>query len=247
MNAQGMLEQLLKSGLSMLQGQQPPSTPMSAPAPAPGQATRGAGADWGQIGAGALAGGALGLLLGSKRARKFGGKALKIGSVAALGALAYKAYGNWQAQQAQQAQQTSQPRPGAPPPMQEPPRTVNLLPAPEVEQHSRAMLKSMLAAAKADGHLDERERGLVEAELSRLQADPAWRRWVDDELRRPLDPAEVAQAAATPEMAAEMYLASLLVADDTSFMERAYLDELARQLRLPEGLKLELQRQAEAA
>ena len=240
MNAQGMLEQLLKSGLSMLQGQQPPLTPMSAP----GQATRGAGADWGQIGAGALAGGALGLLLGSKRARKFGGKALKIGSVAALGALAYKAYGNWQAQQ---AQQTSQPRPGATPPVQEPPRTVNLLPAPEVEQHSRAMLKSMLAAAKADGHLDERERGLVEAELSRLQADPAWRRWVDDELRRPLDPAEVAQAAATPEMAAEMYLASLLVADDTSFMERAYLDELARQLRLPEGLKLELQRQAEAA
>ena len=244
MSAQGMLEQLLKSGLSMLEGQRPPTNS------APGQASRGGAADWGQIGAGALAGGALGLLLGSKRARKFGGKALKIGSVAALGALAYKAYGNWQAQQAQHASQ-SEHRPqaagAAAPPVQEVPRTVNLLPAPEVEQHSRAMLKSMLAAAKADGHLDERERGLVEAELSRLQADPAWRRWVDDELRRPLDPAEVAQAAATPEMAAEMYLASLLVADDTSFMERAYLDELARQLRLPEGLKLELQRQAEAA
>ena len=243
MSAQGMLEQLLKSGLSMLEGQRPPTNS------APGQASRGGAADWGQIGAGALAGGALGLLLGSKRARKFGGKALKIGSVAALGALAYKAYGNWQAQQAQHASQ-SEHRPqaagAAAPPVQEVPRTVNLLPAPEVEQHSRAMLKSMLAAAKADGHLDERERGLVEAELGRLQADPALRRWVEDELRRPLDPAEVAQAAATPEMAAEMYLASLLVADDTSFRERAYLDELARQLRLPEGLKLELQRQAEA-
>ena len=243
MSAQGMLEQLLKSGLSMLEGQRPPTVS------APDQAPRGGAADWGQIGAGALAGGALGLLLGSKRARKFGGKALKIGSVAALGALAYKAYGNWQAQQAQHASQ-SEHRPqaagAAAPPVQEVPRTVNLLPAPEVEQHSRAMLKSMLAAAKADGHLDERERGLVEAELGRLQADPALRRWVEDELRRPLDPAEVAQAAATPEMAAEMYLASLLVADDTSFMERAYLDELARQLRLPEGLKLELQRQAEA-
>lgn len=243
MSAQGMLEQLLKSGLSLLEGQRPPTVS------APGQAPRGGAADWGQIGAGALAGGALGLLLGSKRARKFGGKALKIGSVAALGALAYKAYGNWQAQQAQYASQSEhrpQPAGAAAPPVQEVPRTVNLLPAPEVEQHSRAMLKSMLAAAKADGHLDERERGLVEAELGRLQADPALRRWVEDELRRPLDPAEVAQAAATPEMAAEMYLASLLVADDTSFMERAYLDELARQLRLPEGLKLELQRQAEA-
>ena len=36
-------------------------------------------------------------------------------------------------------------------------------------------------------------------------------------------------------------------ADGTSFMERAYLDELARQLRLPEGLRSELRAQAAAA
>jgi uncharacterized membrane protein YebE (DUF533 family) len=124
---------------------------------------------------------------------------------------------------------------------------VNLLPAPEVEQHSRGMLVAMIAAAKADGHLDERERGLVEAEMSRLEADPMMRRWFEEELRRPLDPAEVARAAASPELAAEMYLASLLVTDETGFMERAYLDELARQLRLPDGLKRELERQALAA
>jgi uncharacterized membrane protein YebE (DUF533 family) len=105
----------------------------------------------------------------------------------------------------------------------------------------------MVAAAKADGHLDERERGLVEAELGRLQADASARRWFEDELRRPLDPAEVARAAGSPEMAAEMYLASLLVVDDTSYMERAYLDELSRQLKLPEGLKVELERQTLAA
>jgi len=229
MNAQGVLEQLLKSGLSMIEGK-----PQAAGSPA------GAGADagWGKFGAGAAAGGALGLLLGSKRGRKFGGKALKYGSVAALGVLAFKAYGNWQAQQ--QAQARSAPPDAAP-------RTVNLLPAPEVEQHSRGMLQAMIAAAKADGHLDDRERGLVEAELLRVEADPALRRWFEDELRRPLDPAEVARAAVSPEMAAEMYLASLLVADETSFMERAYLDELARQLRLPEGLKVELERQALAA
>jgi uncharacterized membrane protein YebE (DUF533 family) len=235
MNAQGMLEQLLKSGLSMIEGKpQAPGTPAA-----------GAGnAGWGKFGAGAATGGALGLLLGSKRGRRFGGKALKLGSVAALGALAYRAYGNWQAQQ--QAQQCGRPQ-GATPPPAELPRTVNLLPAPEVEQHSLAMLKSMIAAAKADGHLDERERGLVEAELGRMQADASTRRWLEDEIRRPLDPADVARAAGSPEMAAEMYLASLLVADETSFMERAYLDELARQLRLPEGLKVELERQAMAA
>jgi uncharacterized membrane protein YebE (DUF533 family) len=45
-------------------------------------------------------------------------------------------------------------------------------------------------------------------------------------------------------MAAEIYLASLLVVDKTTVMERAYLDELARQLRLAPGLKVELERQA---
>ena len=228
MNAQAMLEQLLKSGLSLIEGK-----PQAGGAPASPDA------GWGKFGAGAAAGGAIGLLLGSKRGRKFGGKALKYGSVAALGLLAYKAYGNWQAQQQQQQQ------PSAPPAA--PPRTVNLLPAPQVEQHSLAMLQSMIAAAKADGHLDERERSLVEAELSRISADADTRRWFEDELRKPLDPAAVARAAGSPEMAAEMYLASLLVADETSFMERAYLDELARQLRLPEGLKAELERQALAA
>jgi uncharacterized membrane protein YebE (DUF533 family) len=227
MNAQGMLEQLLKSGLSMIEGKpQAPGARSSSPVA------------WGQVGAGAVTGGALGLLLGSKRGRRFGGKALKYGSVAALGLLAYKAYGNWQApQQAQQGR--------APAPVE--PRTVNLLPAPEAEQHSRAMLQSMIAAAKADGHLDERERGLVEAEMQRVAADDDTRRWFEEQLRRPLDPADVARSAGTPEMAAEMYLASLLVADETSYMERAYLDELARQLRLPDGLKLELERQALAA
>lgn len=236
MSAQGMLEQLLNSGLAALQGK---------PQPTGAAPQRGGGAQWDQIGAGALAGGALGLLLGSKGGRKLGGKALKMGSIAALGALAYKAYGQWQAPHTQQGQQ---PQPGAasaqPP---QPPRTVDLLPAPEVELHSRAMLKSMIAAAKADGHLDDRERGLVEAELNRLQADGETRRWLEDELRRPLDPADVARAASSPEMAAEMYLASLLVADETSFMERAYLDELARRLELPAGLKAELERQALAA
>lgn len=240
MNAQGMLEQLLNSGLSALQGK-PQRQPQAQDATPPQR-----GAQWDQIGAGALAGGALGLLLGSKGGRKLGGKALKMGSIAALGALAYKAYGQWQAQQGQSAQPA---QPGLPAAQPEPaaPRTVNLLPAPEIELHSRAMLKAMIAAAKADGHLDDRERGLVEAELNRLQADGQTRRWLEDELRRPLDPGEVASAAGSPEMASEMYLASLLMADETSFMERAYLDELARQLKLPDGLKLELERQALAA
>lgn len=37
--------------------------------------------------------------MGNKKARKYGGKVLTYGGLAALGVLAYKAYGNWRARQ----------------------------------------------------------------------------------------------------------------------------------------------------
>jgi uncharacterized membrane protein YebE (DUF533 family) len=194
---------------------------------------------WEQVGAGAAVGGALGLLLGNK-SRKLGGmgsKAVKYGSVAALGYAAWKIY-----EQHQQNQRAATPPATNPWPSQ--PQAQAQLAAPELELHSRLMLKAMIAAAKADGHVDDRERGLIEAELQRQNAEPSERTWLEQELRRPLDPAEVASAVKAPEQAAEVYLASLLVADETSFMERAYLDELARQLKLPESLKRDLEAQA---
>lgn len=111
------------------------------------------------------------------------------------------------------------------------------------EQHSQAILKALVAAAKADGHIDSRERELIEGEFSKLNNDPQLQQWLQAELNKPLDPAEVARAASTPEMAAEMYLASVLLVDEEHFMERAYLDELARQLKLDPTLKGELEAQ----
>ncbi|QEY64652.1 tellurite resistance TerB family protein [Metapseudomonas lalkuanensis] len=223
MITRGLLDQLLKSGQDLLQQK----------AAGHSASKSGNGSDLGSLlkgaGGGALAAGALGLLLGNKSARKLGGKALTYGGLAALGVLAYKAYGNWQAQQA-----------AAP---QNEPRTLDRLPAPQAEQHSQAILKALVAAAKADGHVDTRERQLIEEELAKLTQDAELRSWLDAELNKPLDPAEVARAATTPEMAAEMYLASVLMVDEEHFMERAYLEELARQLRLDPGLKVELERQ----
>jgi len=40
-----------------------------------------------------------------------------------------------------------------------------------------------------------------------------------------------------------MYLASLLATDDQTYMERAYLDELARQLKIDDALKARLEQQ----
>lgn len=224
MSVQNLLEQLLQSGVSKVEG------------------ARQSG-DLGKYATGAAVGGALALLLGSKRGRSFGGKALKLGTVAALGTLAWRAYNDWQARQQAGAPVSAA---GAPQAARPAPPSFEALPAPQLEDHSRAMLKALIAAAKADGHLDDRERGVVESELQRLDADPATRRWVEDELRRPVEPADVAAASTSPQMAAEIYLASVIVADDTTTMERAYLDELARRLELPADLKADLEARAKA-
>lgn len=226
MNLRGMLDQLLASGSSSLGslGQSVQRNP-----------------ELGKYATGAAVGGVLGLLLGSGRGRSVGGKALKLGSVAAIGALAWKAYQEHQATQASQAAQAGRS------PAALPTTTAGgfaALPAPQAEWHGQVMLKAMIAAAKSDGHMDDRERELVQAELGRVAADADMRRWVEDELRRPIDPAAVAAAATTPELAAEVYLASVLMVDDTTPMERAYLDALARELRLADGLKKDLEARA---
>ncbi len=227
MNTRGLLDQLLKSGQQLLEKQ--------AGGAKTGASAGGLGGLLSGAGGGLLGGGALGVLLGSKKARKFGGKALTYGGLAALGVLAYKAYGNWQAQQANQ--QATAPEP----------QTVDRVPAAQVEQHSQAVLRALVAAAKADGHVDERERALIEGEFTRLDDDRELQQWLHAELDKPLDPADVARAAQTPEIAAEMYLASVMMVDEENYMERAYLDELARQLGLAQGLREELEKQVRQA
>jgi len=50
----------------------------------------------GGFGGGAMAGGILGLILGSKKMRKMAGGVVGYGGAAAAGAMAFKAYQNWQ-------------------------------------------------------------------------------------------------------------------------------------------------------
>ena len=226
MSARSLIDQLLQTGMAAVND-----------ARGAVQGARASG-DFDKYAKGAAAGGVLALLLGTRGGRSIGGSALKLGGMAAMGMLAWKTYQDWQAQQPGQASAAAAPLATSAPPQ---------LPAPQAVAHDRALLKAMIAAAKSDGHLDERERGMVEAELTRSEADPVLRNWVQDELRRPIDPADVAAGATTPEMAAEVYLASLLVVDQTTTMERAYLDALASELRLDPGLKAQLQARAAGA
>ena len=221
MQIQGFLDHLLKSAQGGGNGNAGNSTPSQG----------GLGgllnADFGK---GALTGGALGLLLGKNRTTR---KLATYGGLAAIGVMAYKAYGDYKQQQGGAGASE--------------PQTVDRLPPPQAELHSQAILKALVAAAKADGHIDARERAVIEGEFIRVNQDAELQQWLHAELEKPLDPAEVASAASTPEIASEMYLASLMAADEQNFMERAYLDELARQLKLDDALKSRLEQQIRQA
>jgi len=200
-------------------------------------------------GGGALAGGLAAILLGTKTGRKLGGEALKLGGMAAVGALAYKAYRDWQA--------GKQPAPAAP--QQQPQQApVPMLPAPsgtpfnpstpsEQQTLARHLLRAMIAAAKADGHVDAQEQARIFAEMDKLPLAADDKAFVMDELRAKLDIDAVASAASTPEEAAEIYTASLLAIDVDNAAERGYLGMLAARLKLDDALVAHLQQSVAAA
>jgi uncharacterized membrane protein YebE (DUF533 family) len=191
----------------------------------------GAGAGGGGGGLGGLLGGLLGggsPMGGAPQGRSGGGT--NYAALASLGMMAYQAYQAWQRSQA-----------SAP---QEAPRTVDLLAGPEAEEHSHAILRALIAAAKADGRIDDAEKHMISTEIGRHTDDPQLQQWLDDEVAKPLDPNEVAQSATDPGMASEMYLASVMLVDDQQDAERNYLDELAAALQIDPQLQLHLEQQA---
>lgn len=236
MSIQAMLQQLLQSGQGLAKDLNPVQ----------GKQQEGGRSALGGFTGGALAGGALGLLLGNKKFRKMGGKVATYGGIAALGAVAYRAYQDWQTKQGEPGSTAPASPPAAAAPMPVTPQAFAQLPAPEIEEHSRNVLAAMISAAKSDGHIAEAEQQLLDAEFQRFQGTGEDHRWVTTQLARPADPAAIARLAQTPEQGAEIYLASVLVTGADSFMERAYLDELARQLGLAPELKTQLEQTAMA-
>lgn len=218
MNSKALLEQLLQSGQQLAsKGQALAEDQLNVP-----QEGESRDAMLSGLGKGALAGGVLGLLLGTKSGRKLGGNLVKVGGLAALGGVAYNAYKNWQ---------TNQPQAPA-----EPGTPVGQLTGPAADQRSLQVLKAMIAAAKADGHIDDAERGKIHQQVQQLGLDDEALALLNAELDKPLDPKDIAAGVDSAEAAAEIYLASLLVIEVDNTMERAYLNALAQELKLADEL-----------
>ncbi|WP_095083136.1 tellurite resistance TerB family protein [Pseudomonas sp. Irchel s3h17] len=244
MNTSDLLEQLLRAGQGSM-NQQGGGAPagqgglgdlggllgglLGGAAGGAGSGGAGMGGLGGLLGGlGGMLGGAGGSAGGSTQGRPGG---THYAALASLGMLAFQAYQSWQRQQASAPRQA--------------PQTVDqLLGGPEVEDHSHAVLRALIAAAKADGRIDPQEQQMISTEIGRHTDDPDLQQWLDEEVARPLDAADVATSATDPGIAAEMYLASVMLVDDQQEAERRYLDELAAALSIDPQLQVHLEQQA---
>lgn len=156
------------------------------------------------VGAGAAAG-ALALLLSSRSGRKFA----TIGGLAGLGALAWKSYEKNGGRMPKSAQDI-----------------IGLLKGPKAEARSEVILRAMIAAAKADGSIGADELSLINAHDSD-SADA-----LKIALAAPENPKTIAALADSEQAGREIYAASCRIANGLSPKERDYLDELAMALGL---------------
>ena len=222
---------------------------------------------------GAAAGGLLGMLMGGGRGRRTVRNVATVGGLAVVGGLAYRAYRNWQSnQQGTDAPPARDPAriagtgsrwsaggpaagaAAAPPPPPPPtgdwgaPAGTDFNPSDDTaaERLAANLVRAMVAAAKADGHVTSAERRRIVAEMGALGLGAEAESMIADELDAPLDARRIAALAANEAEAAELYAASLLVVDPEAPAERDYLADLASAMRLDPGLVARLHDEAAA-
>jgi uncharacterized membrane protein YebE (DUF533 family) len=215
-----------------------------------------AGSGLGGLAGGVIASSLISMLLGSKGGRRLASRALTYGGLAALGGLALKAYRDWQASQQAPASGTSAGSSASSQPtsLEAAVRSAEgtaFLPSSADERArnelSLSILRAMISAAKADGHVDADELQRIFGHLDSASLSAEEKAFIIDELRKPLDIAEVVAGVRSREQAVEIYAASLLAIDPDQPSEKAYLDELARRLSLDPALVDHINREIAAS
>jgi uncharacterized membrane protein YebE (DUF533 family) len=182
-----------------------------------------------------LAAGALAaVLLGTGTGREVAGSALKLGGLAAVAGLAYKAYQNYQSGKTPaETPQASEPE------LLSPPDDSSFHPAtaPQGEhEFALVLVRAMIAAARADGMVDDAEKARIIEKLSLSGINSDTQEFLANELNGPVDIDALVAAAVTDAQKVELYTASRLAIDPKTRAERGYLDLLAGRLKLPDNL-----------
>jgi uncharacterized membrane protein YebE (DUF533 family) len=163
----------------------------------------------------------------------------RYGGMAVIGVLAYQVFKRYQ-----QAGQSGAKSPGIDTAAVVPPADNGFHPAQApggADALSGVFVKAMVAATQADGVIDEDEQRKLAGRLDQLGISSADRGGLAEQLTTPVDLREILNAATSPEVALQIYMASVMaIAVDTP-AEKNYLDGLARALKIDPGLKAQVE------
>jgi uncharacterized membrane protein YebE (DUF533 family) len=161
-----------------------------------------------------------------------GNDLLKYGGLAIFGMIAWKALQNWRAEKAGQG--------GAAPAPDASGFNPDRVPG-GAEALSGVLVKAMIAATQSDGVVDREEQGRIVGRLEQTGMSPEDGKAIAASLATPVSMDELVRTAATPEIAAQIYTASVMAITVDKPAERAYLDRLASALKIDPGLKANIE------
>lgn len=130
------------------------------------------------------------------------------------------------------------PVPGSMPPSAPPSAPPSTLapPVPPVQASAQAdpvlLIRAMIAAANADGVLDDTERSRILGQLEGVGLSEEEKDFLCAEFDAPRSLADIAAGASSPAVAAQIFTVSLLAVDVDTQAERDYLDGLRQALGL---------------
>lgn len=107
------------------------------------------------------------------------------------------------------------------------------------------VLRAMITAANADGHIDENERQRIYQKIENYDLSNEDKAGLLDELREPKTLQELVNAVPNPETAIEVYAASLFAIDEKKVASQDYLNQLACTMFIPPELVSAVHDQAE--
>lgn len=158
------------------------------------------------------------MMLGTKGGRRLLGGTVKTGAVAGLGALAYHA---WMKSQ------------GHKPAADIEPAQLGFETAKSADPvFAEALVRTLVAAAWADGVLDEAEGAVIDAALKEAGLGKKDRAILGNTLPEAEVLEKIAVGALSPNHAAQLYTAACVVTGDPTDAESAFLDRLAGRLGL---------------
>ena len=173
------------------------------------------------------------VLLGTGTGRAIGGSALKLGGMAAIAGLGYQAWKNYQAGKAPGGGSAAeQPEMLAPPSDSD----FSAEPSHVDADFALSLIRVMIAAARADGHVDDAERARIHDKLALSGLGKDAIAFLDDELSKPVDMDGIIAAASSEAQKVEMFTAARLAIDPDTRAERGFLDLLAGRLGLADPL-----------